>query len=161
MQGINPDKAQMLAQLRDIHPSVEPGWWPPAPAWWLLTAVAAFLLFLALRAALRRLLKLRRRRAWLQAVEALDRDWDPGIHPHDYLAQLNRLFRAVALRAFPDTTCGRMQGEEWVEFIRSRLPEVTAGHSLDALAQGPYVPLPEFDAAALRTQARAWVKLYG
>jgi len=161
MQGVNPEKTQLLAQLRDIHPGAEPGWWPPAPAWWLLAAVAACGVFLLMRALVRRLFVLRRRRAWLRVVDELEGRWDPDAQPHEYLAALNRLFRAVALKAFPGTPCSRLQGEEWVAFIRGRLPGGRGGQSLDALAHGPYEPLPEFDAPALREQARTWVKLHG
>lgn len=158
---MNPDGAQLLSQLRDIHGAAAPGWWPPAPGWWLLAALALLGLFLLGRAGARKLAARRRRRAWLRALEQVDRQWDPRSQPHQYLAGLNRLFRAVALKAFPDSACGRLQGEEWVAFLRGLLPEEAAAESLVALARGPYEPLPEFDATALREQARAWVMRYG
>jgi hypothetical protein len=158
---VNPDNAQLLSQLRDIHGASAPGWWPPAPGWWLLAALALLGLFLLGRAAARKLAARRRRRAWLRALEQLDSRWDPRTQPQQDLAELNRLFRAVALKAFPDRACGRLQGDEWVAFIRGLLPAATAAESLAALARGPYEPLPEFDAKALREQARAWVLLHG
>ena len=45
--------------------------------------------------------------------------------------------------------------------VRSLLPEGPGTECLSALARGPYEPLPEFDAASLREQARAWVRRYG
>lgn len=161
MQAVNPDNAQLLSQLRDIHGAAAPAWWPPAPGWWLLAALAALGFCFLARAGWRRLVARRRRHAWLQELEAVDQQWDPRRQPHEYLAGMNRLFRAVALKAFPDSACGRLQGDEWVTFIRSRLPEGAAPPCLAALASGPYEPLPEFDAPALREQARAWVNLHG
>jgi hypothetical protein len=158
---MNPEDAQLLAQLRDIHGAADPGWWPPAPGWWLLALLLALILVLALRALSRKLVAARRRRRWLHALDALEREANPAQRPHDYLAGLNRLFRAVALKAFPGTGCARLQGSEWVAFIRSLLPEGPAADSLDALASGPYEPEPQFDAAALREQARTWVRRYG
>jgi hypothetical protein len=158
---VNPEDAQLLAELKDIHAAANPGWWPPAPGWWLLALLLVLALALVLRVLARRLLVLRRRRRWLQALDQLERAWHPAERPHDYLAGLNRLFRAVALRAFPDTACARLQGPEWVAFIRSLLPEDPGADSLAALACGPYEPAPEFDAPALREQARAWVRRYG
>jgi hypothetical protein len=158
---MNPEDAQLLAELRDIHGAADPGWWPPAPGWWLLALVLLLALAIALRAVSRQLAALRRRRRWLRALDELEREWQPAERPHDYLAGLNRLFRAVALKAFPDTGCARLQGRQWVAFIRSQLPEGPGADSLAALARGPYEPAPEFDAPALREQARAWVRRYG
>jgi hypothetical protein len=161
MQAAIPDNAQLLAELRDIHAAAEPGWWPPAPGWWVMAALALLVLFVLLRTLVRRVVAWRRRQAWLQALAAVDGKWDPAADPHAYLADLNRLFRAVAIRAFPDSGCGRLQGEEWVSFIQALLPEGPATQCLGALAHGPYEPLPEFDAAALVEQARTWVQRYG
>lgn len=161
MQAVSADNPQLLAQLRDIHAAAGPGWWPPAPGWWLLAALASIGAYFLVRASARKLAQMRRRRAWLRALAALDQAWDPRTQPHGYLAGLNQLFRAVALKAFPGAGCGRLQGEEWVAFIRALLPEGTETRCLAALARGPYEALPQFDAAALREQARIWVALYG
>jgi hypothetical protein len=161
MQAGNPASASLLDQLRDIHSVSEPGWWPPAPGWWLIAALAALGLFLIVRLSLRKFRDLRRRRAWLHALDEIGQRWDPQHQPHDYLAALNRLFRAVALRAFPESGCARMQGEEWVAFIRRSLPDGADPQDLTALSHGPYQPLPRFDAPGLQEQARNWVKHYG
>jgi Domain of unknown function (DUF4381) len=161
VQAANPATPKLLEQLHDIHGAAAPGWWPPAPGWWLLAALALLLLVVLLRLLVRRLVVWRRRRGWLQALRAVDARWDPAREPHHYLAELNRVFRAVALRAFPESTPGRLEGQAWVSFIRDHLPETPSAPALAALASGPYQPAPEFDAAALREQARAWVKRHG
>jgi hypothetical protein len=161
MQAMTTDNAQLLEQLRDIHAAADPGWWPPAYGWWVVAVAGLLVLFFLLRALALQLVAMRRRRAWLHALDEVRRAWDPATHPHDYLAGINRLFRAVALKAFPGTGCSRLQGEEWVAFIRALLPGERELSCLAALARGPYEPLPEFDAAALREQARTWVRQYG
>ena len=158
---MNAEDNPLLAQLADIHGAAQPGWWPPAPGWWVLGLILLLLLALVLRKVLARLAVRRRRRAWIGALDVLKLEHDPAEQPREYLAGLNRLFRAVALRAFPGTACARLQGEEWVAFIHSLLPERTADDSLLALAAGPYQPEPRFDAAALDERARTWVTLYG
>lgn len=158
---MNPEDAQLLSQLRDIHDATAPGWWPPAPGWWVLALVVLLLLALAVRLLARRWAEHRRRRRWLHALAALERDFEPADRPREYLAGINRLFRAVAIRAFPDTPCARLEGQRWVAFIRSLSPLQAGAESLEALARGPYEPSPNFDATALREQARAWVKRYG
>jgi len=161
MQAGNPASASLLDQLRDIHTVSEPGWWPPAPGWWLVAALVSLGLFFILRSSLRRLSDLRRRRAWLSALDAIGHQWDPQQQPHEYLAALNRLFRAVALKAFPESGCARMQGDEWVAFIRRSLPDGADAPCLADLSDGPYQPVPRFDASALHRHARNWVKRYG
>lgn len=152
---------QLLEQLRDIHVADAPSWWPPAPGWWLLAALALVLMVLVVRAALRRFAAYRRRRAWLRALDELRREHDPGTEPREYLAALSRLFRAVALRAFPAESCARLEGEEWVRFIAARLSPGNDADRLAALARGPWAPDPEFDPEALEALARRWVKNHG
>jgi hypothetical protein len=158
---MNEANAQLLEQLRDIHMSASPGFWPPAPGWWVLAAIVAALLGLAGMALSRRLAVRRRRRALLDALDRLNRNIDPQTQAHEYIAGINRLFRTVAIRAFPDSACTSMQGEAWVEFIRSLQPDRLDGSSLAVLASGPYQPGPVFDVEALNQQVSAWVRHYG
>jgi len=157
---MNADNSQLLAQLKDIHSAGDPGWWPPAPGWWVLGLLLLLILFYLAQLAVNRLVLLRRRREWLHELESLGRQFDPSVNPREYLAALNTLFRAVALKAFPEKGCARLQGDEWVAFITSLMPE-TPHESLRALASAPYQARPEFDADALHQHARTWVKLYG
>ena len=151
----------LLAQLQDIHSAGQPLWWPPAPGWWILAIILLLVLAFVLRKIVKWLSVRRRRKAWLRALEDLIREYDPVQHPHEYLAGLNRLFRAVAVKAFPGTACARLQGEEWVAFIASLMPEQHAADQLGALATGPYEPLPRFEASFLNASASTWVNLYG
>jgi hypothetical protein len=157
---MNAEGSPLLAQLQDIHSAGAPGWWPPASGWWVL----ALLVFLLIAFLLKRVLAWRatrkQRAAWLEALDKINREHDPSVQPHEFLAGLNRLFRAVALKAFPDTLCARLQGEDWVSFIVKQMPDQNE-ESLLALASGPYESLPRFDAALLNQSARAWVNLYG
>lgn len=150
--------------LANLHPLREPeliGWWPPAPGWWLIGALALVALFFAARWLARRLAVRRRRRRWLVALDQLTREWDPASQPHEFVAAMNRLFRAVALRAFPGSSCARLEGDDWVAFIRTNLQGHPEAPCLAVLARGPYEPAPRFDAAALQAQARAWVLTHG
>lgn len=155
------EHANPLEQLADIHAAAEPGLWPPAPGWWVLAALALLLLFLLFRQVAGRLAAKRRRKAWMTVLEAIGRQHDPQGQPHDYLAAVNRLFRAVALRAFPDTACARLEGSEWVAFLTGLMPEGKPVEALAALSRGPYEPAPEFDAEALQRLAATWVNRYG
>ena len=158
---MHADDPALLAQLQDIHSAGQPLWWPPAPGWWILAIILLLVLAFVLRKIVKWLSVRRRRKTWLRALEDLIREYDPVQHPHEYLAGLNRLFRAVAVKAFPGTACARLQGEEWVAFIASLMPEQHAADQLGALATGPYEPLPRFEASFLNASASTWVNLYG
>ncbi len=155
------DHSQQLAQLADIHLAAEPGLWPPAPGWWVLGALAMLGLFLLLRVAMKKRAVLRRRAAWLQELESIRQRFEPARDPHEFLAALNRLFRAVALRAFPDTACAKLEGDDWVAFLAGLMPEGEATDGLAVLARGPYAPDPDFDPDDLQRLAMAWVRRYG
>lgn len=158
---MNDSSSNLLSQLRDIHTAGDPGWWPPAPGWWVLVLLALALLAWLLRYAYRQWRIMRRRRVLLTALADIAVAADPVRRPHEYLSRLNRLFRVVALRAFPGTACARLQGVEWVQFIRSLLPGNVHTRCLAALVSGPYEPDPEFDAGELQELARLWVRKYG
>jgi len=158
---LNEVSPELLEQLRDIHAAVEPGWWPPAPAWWILAALLLALLLWLLRLA-SKCWSIRKRRArLLAALDRIQNQFDPAAPANEYLSELNRLFRVVAIRAFPGTASSRLQGAAWVEFMRSLLPDGSNTESLAALETGPYQPEPEFDAAGLYAVAKEWIKRYG
>lgn len=158
---MNPDTSPLLAQLQDIHSAGQPGWWPPAPGWWVLAVLLLLVVAYATRKFMGWRAVQRRRKGWIQALEAVRREHDPATQPHEYLAGINRLFRAVAVRAFPGTASARLQGREWVAFIASLLPEQHNTDALAVLASGPYQEIPGFDAPSLEASARDWVNLYG
>jgi len=155
------DHSQQLAQLADIHGAAEPGLWPPAPGWWLLALAILAIVVLLIRSAARKARLRRRRKAWLAELGSLGVRHDPDSNPHEYLAAINRLFRAVALRAFPDTACARLEGDAWVAFLAGLMPEDAATEQLAVLARGPYEPVPAFDVSALERLAATWVNRYG
>lgn len=160
-QDHSQDHSQPLAQLLDIHAAAEPGWWPPAPGWWVLGLLLLLVAFFIGRMAARGLAAERRRRAWMDTLQSIDALFDPVEQPRMHLAALNRLFRAVALKAFPGTECARLEGDRWVGFISGLMPEGRDLTPLNALSSGPYQPAPEFDHQALHSLATDWVKRYG
>jgi len=158
---VNEGSDNLLSQLRDIHAAAEPGWWPPAPGWWILALLAVLCAALVLRRAYRVWSVRRRRRRLLAVLDTIALNIDPQEQPHEFLSRMNRLFRVVALRAFPGTACARLQGGDWVRFIQASMPGGVPLEGLWALASGPYQYRPEFDAAGLQQLARRWVGKYG
>lgn len=157
---MNPQEA-LLEQLRDIHAAPEVPWWPPAPGWWLLAAILLVALAWLARRLLARYRAHQRRQRLLHFIEWVETEVDPVEAPGQYLADHNRIFKLVALRAFPDADCAQMAGDEWVGFLRSHLGGGEELEPLAALAEGPYRPAAEFDPAELSRLLRRWVDRHG
>jgi hypothetical protein len=155
---MNPD---LLSQLRDIHAAADVPWWPPAPGWWIL----AFLVLLALIWFGGRLLaryRIRKRRKQMLAwVDHLNATIDPQRDPQGYLGTLNRIFKLVALRAFPGQHCAALTGEDWAVFLMDKMNKAPSVVSLSVLAVGPYDPAPKFDSQDMSGLARFWIKRHG
>lgn len=155
---MNPD---LLSQLRDIHASPEVPWWPPAPGWWLL----AVLLLVALGWLLRRLYayyRVRQRRKQMLAwVDNLNTSIDPKREPQAYLSTVNRIFKLVALRAFPERSCALMAGQDWADFLTENMKNTASSELLNVLASGPYDPAPRFDPDVMSELTRTWIREHG
>jgi len=155
---MNPD---LLEQLRDIHSAPAVSWWPPAPGWWVLAILVLAVLFWVGRRLLARYRIHQRRRQMLGWIDHLNATIDPDKDPHAYLSTLNRVFKVVALRAFPTQQCAAMAGQEWAEFIGRNLNIKQSGEALSVLENGPYKPAPHFDPVDISDLARAWIKQHG
>lgn len=156
-----PMNADPLAQLRDIHAAAQASVWPPAPGWWILFALLLLVLVLLGRFFYKRQKIRQRRQQMLAWVDTLNSLVDPDDQPQAYLAGLNRIFKVVALKAFPEENCAALSGAEWVSFLCGKMGESVSTTPLQALASGPFNPRPEFDAAAISELGRNWIKRYG
>ena len=155
---MNPD---LLSQLRDIHGAAPVPWWPPAPGWWVLgVLVLALLGWLFLRL-LARLKVRQRRRQMLAWIDHLNANIDPRRDPQAYLATLNRIFKLVALRAFPERQCAALNGHAWTDFLEEKMQKSPSAELLKVLASGPYDPAPVFDPEQLSGLTRSWIRQYG
>ena len=155
---MNPD---LLSQLRDIHAAPAVSWWPPAPGWWMLAFLALVLLVMLGRHLLALIRIHRRRKQMLGWVDHLNTNIDPQDDPQAFLATLNRIFKLVALRAFPDQHCALLAGQDWVGFLADNMKNAQSTESLNALASGPYDPAPQFDSDIMSELSRVWIRQHG
>ena len=155
---MNPD---LLSQLRDIHGAAPVSWWPPAPGWWILALLILVLLAWLGRRVIAGYRVSQRRRQMLGWVDHLNANVDPQRDPQAYLSTLNRIFKLVALRAFPDQHCAALNGQDWADFLLEKMKKQQASESLNVLASGPYDPAPGFDPETLSELSRYWIKKHG
>ena len=157
---MNPEGANLLGLLKDIHAAPDAPFWPPAPGWWLVAVLVLIALFFVLRALATYWRAWQRRNRLFGFVDFVRTAIDPGDQPQAYLSCLNRVLKIVAIRAFPEQQCAFMQGQDWSAFLSARL-EKCDPQSLAMFALGPYQPSPDFDAEALDGIARQWIRQYG
>lgn len=151
---MNP--ADPLAQL---HPLREPsliGWWPLAPGWWLLLALAV----LALAAGAWYLYRRHRRNAYrrlgLRQLDSIQQRYVQQRNTQQAAQAINALLKGVALKAYPRRDIAAISGEAWYEFLRGSAP---AGPALEPAAlSAPYRPdAGHTDIEALLRAARHWI----
>jgi hypothetical protein len=158
---MNPQAADMLSQLRDIHAAPMPSWWPPAPGWWVLAVLLLLLLVFLGRRAVNRLRVQRRRRQLLHQLDRFIATTDAESEPQAFLSGLNRYCKSVALRAFPGETCAPLQGAAWAHFLQKHSKQQWPEALLSTFESGPYQPVPEFDRDQLAGFVRRWVSSHG
>ncbi len=155
---MNPD---LMSQLRDIHAAAPVSWWPPAPGWWVLALLLLVLLSWLGRRLLARFRLYQRRKQMLGWVEHLNANIDPRRDPQAYLSTLNRIFKLVAMRAFPAQQCAALNGQDWVNFLIENMKKSSSAESLAVLATGPYDPAPTFDPELMSELTRNWIRQHG
>jgi hypothetical protein len=155
---MNPD---LLSQLRDIHAAPAVPWWPPAPGWWVLALLALVFLGWLGRRGLARYRIRQRRKQMLGWIDHLNAHVDPQRDPQAYLSTLNRIFKLVALRAFPGQHCAALAGQDWADFLLGEMKNSQSVEALNVLASGPYNPAPKFDPRIISELTRHWIRQHG
>jgi len=152
--------AQAGLQLRDIHLPGPPDFWPPAPGWWLLTAVLLGLLAWGGLLAWRQMKIRLQRRHILALLEQMERSSNGQATP-ELLAQLSRLTRRLALMRFPRRDIASLTGQDWLRFLDNSGGDGQFLHGPGrVLAQGPYMHelRDEIDSRALISLIRQWIR---
>jgi len=151
--------ADPLAQLRDIHLPPPIGWWPLAPGWSLLIAIAVVAFVIAGIWLARRYRQRRYRRFALQQLRALHIQWQTEHDDAAFAQAVNRLLKQCALAAFPRCDVAALSGAEWLEFLDRQLrkPRFT-DPDLRALATLYQPTSPTLAADTLRVAAEHWIR---
>lgn len=152
-----------LSELADIHLPDAVGFWPPAPGWWVLAALAIFALVLLYRRQLARIFVRRRLGAALRELDAAYRAFEQGQDRQadglQLLHAFNAILKRVALVHFSDPELPRLSGRAWLSFLDDKFGgnDFTAGAG-QALGDGHYRPVFDADVPALHALCRRWIE---
>ncbi|WP_150463506.1 DUF4381 domain-containing protein [Francisella sp. XLW-1] len=111
----------LLAQLKDIYlPATVSQWWPLAYGWWLLLGliVLAFIIFLII---------LHFRKKKNNYKDSIVNDFRRAIEetkqnkPKEVLQNISVYLKRVALQKFPNQQIKTLHGEQWLEFLDSKM----------------------------------------
>ncbi|WP_265659152.1 DUF4381 domain-containing protein [Francisella philomiragia] len=111
----------LLAQLKDIYlPAKVSQWWPLAYGWWLLLGliVLTFIIFLII-------LHYRKKRNSYK--DSIVNDFRRTIEetqqnkPKEALQNISVYLKRVALQKFPNQEIKTLHGEQWLEFLDSKM----------------------------------------
>lgn len=144
-----------LTELRDIHLPEPVSWWPPAPGWWVVAALASLLVGL-LYLGYRRHRRNRWRRSALAALARLSEAM-----PETLPADLSVLLRRVAITRFPRREVAGLTGQDWLAFLDRTLDggEAFRSGAGRILLHGPYRQRGmALDSRALLALCERWIR---
>jgi hypothetical protein len=138
-----------LDRLHDIAVPDPVPFWPPAPGWWVVTAVGLVLLLVAVVVGIGRWRRNRYRREALAELERRTQS-----------ADIAELVKRAALAAFPRDRVAALTGDEWLAFLdeTGRTDAFTRGAG-KSLADAAYRrPTEAGDVRDLVAVVRHWIK---
>ena len=103
--------------IRDLHLPEAIGWWPLAPGWWILIALAAIGLVLLLRQYLRRRAAGAARRHALQQLGQLSAEYEQHRDAVRFSAALSELLRRTMLAYAPREEVAGLTGDAWLAWL--------------------------------------------
>jgi hypothetical protein len=109
--------------LRDLHLPELVGWWPLAPGWWFLIALAAAGLAWLLY---RSFIKWRRnaaRRIALRELSRIQHDYQYGVDEISLAIELSELLRRTMLAYAPRNEVAGLTGEGWLRWLDQGLDD--------------------------------------
>lgn len=135
--------------LRDLHLPDPIGWWPLAPGWWVLAALAAVGLVLLLRHYARARTGAAARRRALKELRRLSADYETHRDAVVFSSGLSQLLRRTMLAYAPRGDVAGLTGEAWLAWLDRDFEEpLFTSDTGRKLLELPY-RRPDDDVAAL------------
>ena len=149
----------LAERLRDLHPPEPIGWWPPAPGWWLVTALtlvggAVLLVRITRRRAARRAASLS------SELQACHEVWRTSGDTARYYAHSAVALRRAAIARTGRAGVARLSGEHWVDWLDDAAGVPFTDKVREVLADGLYRPAPPERVAAVHRELMRWAEAH-
>ena len=109
--------------LKDLHLPADIGWWPLAPGWWFVIAVAVGLIVWYVWLAFLKWRANRARRIALRELAALSREYEQTGDGTRLAKDLSELLRRALLAYAPRKDVAGLTGERWLAWLDRGLDE--------------------------------------
>lgn len=129
----NPQQAQLLEQLRDIHIPDGVSWWPLAIGWWITIAIIMAVTVLLIAKAIFQQRRKRFAGYALIELEQIKQDDDK-----DWLIQAHQIMRRASLCYFPKSQVAAMDIRHWITLLYQTSGDIWTQQSLQLLEEGVY-----------------------
>ena len=103
--------------LRDLHLPEAIGWWPLAPGWWGVIALAVLMLIVLFRYVMKRRARSAARRHALKQLERYCRDYTRHRNAVQMSTELSELLRRTMLAYAPRADVAGLTGEAWLQWL--------------------------------------------
>ena len=148
----------LLSDLRDIHEPVAPGFWPPAPGWWVVFGIAVVALVLATLLAKRWLRhRARLRMPYIAAerhIRVAARQHAAGeIDTRALADRISDVLKRVLVRVEGWQRATTAAGDAWTQALKERFPQPELAALRKALGDARFRPRFDADATGLATAA--------
>lgn len=109
--------------LRDLHLPEAIGWWPLAPGWWVVIALAAVGLIFLVRRFLRTRARGAARRYALLQLKELTAEFEQHRDAVAFSSALSALLRRTMLAYAPRHEVAGLTGDEWLQWLDKDLDQ--------------------------------------
>jgi hypothetical protein len=109
--------------LRDLHLPAAISWWPLAPGWWVVIALAAAGLFVLLRRYLRTRARGAARRYALKQLKELTAEFEQHRDAVAFSRAVSALLRRTMLAYAPRQEVAGLTGDEWLAWLDKDLDQ--------------------------------------